>query len=96
MSRIRNNPGFQYDVQSKPKSKEHVTSIPVSGSSNREHVSVRTNNTEFVTKQGKELSQVCLIHLNSQTPHSLKDCRVLRSKKLADRKRILKEVRNLF
>lgn len=47
MSRIRNDPGFQYDVQSKPKSKEHVTSIPFSGSSNRKRVSVRTNKTEF-------------------------------------------------
>lgn len=91
MSRIRNDPGFQYDVQSKPKSKEHVTFIPFSGSSNRERVSVRTNKTEFVSKQGKELSQVCLIHLNSKTPHSLQDCRVFRSKKLADRKRLLKE-----
>lgn len=91
MSRIRNDPGFQYDVQSKPKSKEHVTFIPFSGSSNRERGSVRTNKTEFVSKQGKELSQVCLIHLNSKTPHSLQDCRVFRSKKLADRKRLLKE-----
>lgn len=92
MSCIRNDPGFQYNGQTKPKRSEHVASIPVSGSSNREHVSVRTNKTEFVTTQGKELSQFCLIHLNSQTPHSLKYCRVLRSKKLADRKRMLKEV----
>lgn len=91
MSRVRNDPGFQYKGQFKLKGKQSTT-IPLSGSGSRDRLSVRTNKTEFVTKPSKVISQMCVIHSTSQSPHSLKDCRTLRSEKVAERKKILKDV----
>ena len=85
------DPGFQYEGQFKLKGKQSTT-IPLSGSGSRDRLSVRTNKTEFVTKPSKVISQMCVIHSTSQSPHSLKDCRTLRSEKVAERKKILKDV----
>ena len=90
MSRIRNDPGFQYEVQSKPKNKQSSSSS-LNGSSAKDRDSVRTNKTEIETKREKDAPQTCIIHSNIQPPHSLKDCRVFRSKSIANRKKILKD-----
>lgn len=96
MSRICYDPGLQFDDQTKPKSNGYVAFIPVRGSNNRERVSVRTNKTEFLAKQGKDLSQVCLIYLNSQTPHSLKGLSCIQIKGASRHQANVEERRNLF
>ncbi|KAK3086079.1 hypothetical protein FSP39_013163 [Pinctada imbricata] len=86
MSRIRNDPGFQYESR-----QPRIQKGPCDAKQRIQHIGANKTDTK-----PQDLPVKCTIHVNGGNTHLLKDCRTFKSKKLADKKKILKDNKVCF